>query len=106
MYTLNGRYFWLRWGGTPVNVLDSGEIASEMHRTILITTIEKGWTGPGTAAKKSKYIVLENGEQSQEREGAERGSFSLPKQRQRGDLAALYKYVREENTRGGNNGLS
>lgn len=87
-------------------MLDPGEFASETHCTLLITATEKGWTGPGTAAKKSNFIVLEKGGQSREREGVEQGSCSLPKQRRRGDLAALYKYVREENTRGGNNGLS
>lgn len=76
-----------------------GEIVPDTHRTPLISTVGKGWSGPGTAATKSNLIVLEKGEQSQEREGSELGSSNLPRQRARGDLAALYKYVREEKQR-------
>lgn len=44
------------WCGAP------GEIVSDTHRTLLISTVGKGWSGPGTAATKSSLTVLEKGE--------------------------------------------
>lgn len=58
VFTLNGRYFWQRRGGAPASVLGSGEIASEMHCTDLITAIEEAELALEQLLKRATTLSL------------------------------------------------